>query len=303
METETLRGLLEDAEGFRVEHDDVHEADVIYAPLYAALQIPRSLLDLIEAADLISVQDSWIPFLFPPCGIPLWGSSHLFIYEWRHWFVDGRAPVLVESDPELGTVFELARTYEQLGYFIAQNELVISDEETDDFQVACRAFDIGDKEDVVSRWEASGDLRSAFASHRSFEGNLPQSCVPAKSLYYKGDFPLHTLELVGDLSKTTSFELCGSSGHAQVQRQLRDLVRSRSSSPPWLRSTDQAAVFDRLIREHDLAGAWLSLCSSGWTYGDAKDALARLAEHTDDYRFKIQATCWSSLPFYDSQRY
>jgi hypothetical protein len=75
---------------------------------------------------------------------------------------------------------------------------------------------------------------------------------------------------------------------------LKALVSGQA--PPWLLTLDQRPIFERALAEGDLLGAWMSLNSPGWTYGEVREPLRRLAEAAGDPAFTLLAETWSAQP-------
>jgi hypothetical protein len=66
--------------------------------------------------------------------------------------------------------------------------------------------------------------------------------------------------------------------------------------PPWLQAgREQRAVFEALLRDGDLAGAWLTLNSTGWAIADARRAIGDLREAAHDSAFDLLAQTWLTV--------
>jgi hypothetical protein len=302
MDEKRLEDLLQAALELRRSGDSDQECDPIFGPAYEALEVPAALVQAARQVGELAF-DAWLPHLFPPCAIPLWiAPGGLYLCEWRHWFV-GRQVVIADFSPETAIATERARSYQQLGYLVLLNLLEIEGELTPLVRKTAKALGIVDLEDLETRWEEGGDLPSAFLTHPAFRSDLPQSCFDSGLAAYGGDFPAPREGRRGNLSATCSFELHGRFRGGRADLSPRQAAAASSASPLWLRGGEQPEVFSQLLAEGDLGGAWMSLCSSGWTYGEAKAAIDQLVAAHDDLRFKIQAACWSALPFGDGDRY
>jgi hypothetical protein len=58
----------------------------------------------------------------------------------------------------------------------------------------------------------------------------------------------------------------------------------------------QLEIFRQLLDTDDFAGAWLSLNSPGWRFGEARSAIKLLSAKVPDPEFAVLADAWSSLP-------
>lgn len=301
LEISKQQTLLDKAIKKRQAVNDLYSFDGVFTETYKVLEVPKELLIVIHQMTLVGYQKK-IGSLFPPCALPLWRTmSGVMVCEWRHWFCD-RTPVVARFYPEHGVTLEWARNYTQLSYLILQNILTAEGEMCDDVQSLAKCLGIKDIMKVVGIWEDHGDDPAAFISHHSFRSNLPQSCYNDDLRSYNGDFPTDR-GTTDDLKRTCSFELHNRFMGGKPVLDVRQRIRSSDESPPWLMCDKQLDVFNDLQAAGDLAGAWMSLCSSGWNYGDAKQALLSLAGTINDYRLKVLAENWCSLPFPDDVRY
>lgn len=90
-----------------------------------------------------------------------------------------------------------------------------------------------------------------------------------------------------DLNRTCPYE---------YSEEELDRLRKKSTIPAWFKSVEkQEALFNRLLAQGDLGGAWMSLNSSGWKYRAAQSAILRLAKAAGDQAFTILAQAWSAL--------
>ncbi|QDT25171.1 hypothetical protein Enr10x_04660 [Gimesia panareensis] len=301
MEISKQQTLLDKAIKKRQAGNDLFSFEDVFTETYKVLEVPQQLLKVVHQMSLIGYQQK-IDSLCPPCALPLWRTmSGVIVCEWRHWFCN-REPVVARFYPEHGMALEWARNYTQLSYLIIQNILTAEAEMCDEVQSVATCLGIEDIKEVAGIWEDHGDDPSAFISHRSFRSNLPQSCYNDDLRSYHGDFPTDR-GTTDDLQQTCSFELHTRFREGKPVLDVRQRIRSSGDAPPWLMSDKQLDVFNQLQASGDLAGAWMSLCSSGWNYGDAKQALLSLAGTVNDRRLKVLAENWCSLPFSDDARY
>lgn len=280
----------------------------IYDAVYRALLVPVPVLEVLQRRvfDWASLE---VRSLFPPCLVPLWSSdSGIVVGEWRHWFVK-RDSVIVEhygltSAGAQHMTLELARDYTQLGYLMVLRELESAAEVGERQRELALALGVEDFDAVVSIWEEHGDLEAGFASHPAFRKALPQSCFDYRLDRYTGDFPWPGMALGSSALRRVSLsEIHSRFRHGSPSFEFRERVAELANAPPWLKGGDQARTFREALKFGDLGGAWLTLCSVGWRYGDARQAILDLADACDDRRFRVLALTWSALPFDEDAMY
>lgn len=297
-----LQKLLDKALQMRLCKQFRNSFDQQYSLVYKAFEVPLSIRKVVHQISPIGYEKA-ASTLWPPCAIPLWVTlSGIVVCEWKHWFAE-RKSVIVRYYPEYGMAVEWARNYKQLGYLILQNILTSEAEMCPEVVEVGKCLGIEDIDDVYKLWESFGDRPVGFAKHNLFYSDLPQSCFENDLSIYSGDFP--TVDSISEeqLKKTCLFELHGLFKDGIPVIDIRQQVSSSDISPPWLKGKKMNDVFKQLLKQGDLAGSWMTLCSKGWKYEDAKEALLELAQRTDNLRLKILAECWCSLPFKKDDNY
>lgn len=296
-----------------------------YLALYRRLDLSPMALDL-AAGSLVSHWCEPVRWSgFPPAFLPLYGRNGADYGYWRHPLTPERRPTLVRfqgpahihataSVVEMFTgelhpsrrsqllVTEVARSLEQLVWI----ELLdwICNGPDDEWTDAHRAFARGvgldeaalDQLDAISTREFEP---VAFLEHPAFVDDLPLSCFGRDTSAYPGDFPHPKMPLTAQrLRSTCTYELHSSymyQPHASDEPDLRDRLADAPEAPPWLGSDALGAVFDERLSAGDLSGAWMTLCSIGWTQSNAADALQRLAEASGDEEVGWIAQAYAAL--------
>jgi hypothetical protein len=247
---------------------------------------------------------------FPPAFVPLCGMGYQGMYGYwlPNWFDDKRQRSIVELYS--GTTFggyrlamESACNFRQFAATLILVALTAEDERTP--QIEKFAARVGIDVEVLDRIAGdAGDDLEALLSLPDFAKRPPQSCFqdPAQ---YPGTFPHYKMPLTSEsLRHCCSYEVHSRFRNGKFDPEnFRQHVASLPHAPTWLRTDEQPPVFLQLLRQGDLHGAWMSLNSIGWTYGEARQALRRLADKVGDKRFDLLTELWSLLPAGDNDRY
>jgi hypothetical protein len=227
-------------------------------------------------------------YVFPPALIPLWsnGSSPYYIGYWRHWFVR-REPCFVLMYVEAHCASQIARTPEQLYCYLAMESITTEDGISKDLERFAHEVGLADLEELDRVTLVSGDDPRGFRQLRPFVERTPLESVASLD-EYTGDFP------TGDFSGTRAW------WRASCSWEIPDEVFVRwpdgKERPPWLRAgRDNKAVFAALLRDGDLAGAWLTLNSTGWRMSDARQAVGDLRLAAHDVAFDLLAETWLAV--------
>lgn len=246
---------------------------------------------------------------YPPALWPVWEKGeHGVVGLWMHWLVE-RQPTYVKWDREEPRVTEIARTPEQLVTRAALECWVNSGGDADDLEV--RAFaagagilDFGELEQLAS------DDPKKMATLAAFRSNVPlEAAGPAA---YAGDFPVIDGPSRTPLHRSCSYEIepgwvMYEAEEGWRSRPACDRPRPRAGAtdfPPWLAEpVRQRPIFDALLARRDLAGAWLCLNSSPWSFSEGRSAFRELAGSAASEELSILAELWCSRPHDDDFEY
>ena len=263
------------------------------------------MLGLPDAARAIAFRTLEVPFYtdtpfdgygFVPALVPLWATdSPAYTGYWKHWFTPLRQPVFVEVALESGAkAEEIARSFEQMAQRLVFTAIIMEETPTPAVQAFAAAVGLGpaEVETLAALHKTSpnktGPSEALLLSLPAFAADPPLCCLSPDAAQYRGDFPHDSMVLTEQaVRRLCTFE---------VSDTLCRRIRTLPFAPPWFTQTDQRAVFDRLLQEGDLSGAWLSLNSTGWRYLDAKDALGRLADRAEKPDFSLLASAWIAEP-------
>ena len=228
-------------------------------------------------------------YVFPPALVPIWSdiSEPWYIGYWKHWFVD-RDPTFVQTyvDSDCKTI-EIARTPEQLFARLAMQAIVDADGIDDAVRRFAQEVGIENLEELDRVSLVTGDDPKGFWQIEQFRTKLPLASV-SDVAEYTGDFP--TGALAGPRAWWTKCCSC--------ELPEGDLARWPASieRPDWLREgQDMPVLFDRYLRDGDLARAWLTLNSIGWPLLYARAALAALRDAARDDQFNVVCSAWLSI--------
>lgn len=227
---------------------------------------------------------------FPPALIPIWsdGSGPNYIGMWKHWFVE-REPTFVKMYVGSGRLtIEIARTPEQLCSLI----IMMSISEQD--KVSQKAIEFSKQTGIVDLQEInqvsmdSGDDPHGFIMLDQFKFKTPLESV-ANIAEYSGEFPVGKFGMHHSWwLRSTSFE---------IPEHILKSWPADIPMPPWLDITRQnnVVLFNKYLSAGNLAYAWLTLNSTGWTICDARLAIEALREKANDSRFDLLVRTWLAV--------
>ena len=226
---------------------------------------------------------------YPPALIPLWGDpgglyGPSYLGVWKHWFCD-RALTFVRfhvwADP---LAIEVARTPEQFLSIAAIRSIFAHDGVTQDLTEFAARVGLSDLAEIDLVCVREGDDPLAFREIECFRQETPLESVEDSS-NYDGDFPINDFSLGTNwLQKACRCELSEAN---------QAVVDSMENVPPWLDAEqDKPTLFSELVRAGDLAGAWLTLNSTGWKIREARDAIQLLDRHAESPEFSNLANAW-----------
>lgn len=263
-----------------------------YAELLQELRYPKPLVSIAAGEILPPIESCRAPFDqrfgFPPVLLPVWTdlSKPAHIGVWRHWFCDRKPSFTLVSIEGGMRPQEIARSFEQLVQTIAIWSIVENDGVEREVERFARSVGLSNLEILDQLTLASGDDPTGFLSLPAFEVDPPAWSLDDETGEYLGDFPVGDATDL-DLEQVCSLELAP----AQVE-QIRDLGREKL--PPWLSGRDQKEVFESLLKERDVRGAWMCLNSSGWQFEEAIEGIRRLGFLAEDESFTSLAREWAS---------
>ena len=273
----------------------------LYKNLYKAMGCSDGLLKFTSEEKPIGYDFSF-GALMPPCAVPFWNHySSITICAWINCFSDKKNN-FVKFYSEEKMALELARTQKQFKYIIMLNIFELHEEINDEVKRIADLFEINDLENVFSLWESNGDLPSIYNDHDAFLGKLPQSCFDDSMGEYNGEF-FNSNKSPLNLNYVCSFELHSRFKKGVPNLDIRDEVKKLKETPKWLKEGDQLENFEFFFEQKKFQKAWITLCSTGWKYDDAKQAMIKLSESTDDLFFKILTLCWTNQPISGSANY
>jgi hypothetical protein len=266
--------------------------ETAYSHIYRLLGLEVRLVHLAGgeiAPPLDSMSAPFYCYGFPPALIPLWSENTGPRYAglWKHWFLPRQGTFVLCSVDESYRVMEIARTAEQLLDWLLYYSLYVDEDGEPEFRAFASAAAVTNYPAVRSLIETEGYEPANLRSLPAFRHGPPlRSCLTAAE--YHGDFPSEWMLLDrASLQRVCSLEL---------PRRLLPVITKATVAPPWLAATEQARVFQGLLRAGDLAGAWLSLNSSGWMFSEAKKAIRQLADRAGDTAFSVLAEAWVAQP-------
>ncbi|WP_132535463.1 hypothetical protein [Pedobacter psychrotolerans] len=227
-----------------------------------------------------SVNDYWYPH--PPALFPLFLGSGAFYYGIINHFFINRQKTFVEYSLETGYISERYRNSDQFLTKLLLEMIMLKEEITDEIVDFAEKIDYKNVSDIYAFAEKYGDNPEEFKHLIFFESDLP--LFYAKSLEeYKGDYPSSSKILnVKQIHNSCSFEIADPSHLKEIQ-----------NLPKWLIGENpQKELFDELLKQNDIKGAWLTLNSKGWQLEDVAIALAKLKFKTNDKLFHLVADNW-----------
>lgn len=260
-----------------------------YREVSEMLDLPRSISRCIEGQIQAPVVDLEAPaswYGFPPALIPIWseGSSPSYIGYWKHWFVD-REPCFVQMHVEAKRLTtEIARTAEQLFCYVALTSIAAQDGVGAELERFAREVSIDNLDELDSIALESGDNPHGLAKLRQFEDKTPLNSVRALN-EYTGTFP------TGDFSGQRAWwsDCCS----CELSREVLASWPSAIPRPNWLvEGIEKRLLFREYLKRGDLARAWLTLNSNGWSIADARVALGDLSDAAHNPAFATLAATW-----------
>lgn len=263
-----------------------------YFPLFPKLGLPG-------AAQAIAFRTLEAPFYtdtpfdgygFVPALVPLWATdSPAYTGYWKHWFTPRQA-VFVEIDLDSGgSPREIARNFRQMTQCMVFTALVMEAALIPAVRTFAAAVGLSPAEvETLAALRETGCGAALLLRLPLFAADPPLGCLGGDLASYRGDFPHDGMAL----TEQTVRQLCTS----EVSDALCRRIRALPFAPAWFTQADQLPVFNKLLQEDDLSGAWLSLNSTGWHYLEAKEALRRLAARAGEADFSLLADAWIAEP-------
>ena len=267
-----------------------------YSRLFDFLRLPEIAVRIALGENRLPLLNREMPFDaygYQPALLPLWiGQGVNYTGYWKHWF-GHRHMTLVEVTVEDNRhAQEVARDFEQLACEVVQDAIG----EANGLIPAIRDFgglaglDAAELEQIGQieqewKWERAGLLDLP-----RFASAIPLVCLVTEENYsdYTGDFPHDEMQL----DEETLRNMCTT----ETSRELYARIAALSFAPPWFTTTEQAPLFQQLLREKDYLGAWMSLNSTGWRFLEAKEALRQLAQASKVPGLDLLAEAWAAIP-------
>lgn len=226
---------------------------------------------------------------FPPALVPFWSRPTDLATD-GHWLhpLANRSATIVRCAPEDGfAVTEVARTSDQAFAALCLTLLSVFDGPTPELEHFSEQVDI----DLAALNAVSlevGDDPARLVQYPPFRDDPPLAYAQHDMTRYRGDFPSSHIPLTAESLR----RLCG----LEVDSVTRDAMIASGQAPPWLIEAHMPGLFDRLLSDGDLAGAWMTLNSPGWTRQEAREALAGLADRVGEDRLSVLASAWIAEP-------
>lgn len=261
-----------------------------YASVYESLGLPSELIDCAMGripSPVVGLESPAQWYGYPPALIPIWsdGSRPTYIGCWKHWFVE-RPSTFVKMYVASGRLtVEIARDADQLLCIVAMMAISVADGVEPELEGFARRVGIANLQEIDEVSLQSGDDPKGFVNLEQFKASVPLESVATKA-DYDGDFALSDLAANTDwLSRSCSFELS-----ENVQSELKSVD---VTLPAWLgESEDKRQVFDSFLADGDLASAWLTLNSHGWSIEAARSGIQDLERVARDRQFTELADAW-----------
>ncbi len=224
---------------------------------------------------------------FPPALIPVWleGSGPGYLGYWKHWF-GNRTASYVDLWVEGQRAVEIARTAQQFFSHVIISAISASDGVTPEIRRFAQEVGIENVDEIDRLTVETGDDPLGFVRLPQFGESLPAACV-SRPAAYDGGFPIVGSPKLYDPRQ----EYCGFEyPEGTLDRWPADVER-----PARLTNDPKPQHFERALKSGKLNEAWLILNSPGWLIGEAREALARLAEIADDRVFSAVVAAWLSV--------
>lgn len=264
-----------------------------YGQILKYLNIDNNIVEITNGETKIPYPGVDQPFLnygFPPALIPLWSESSgpKYFGLWKHWF-SNRQMSIVKYSLETLKIEEIARNIPQLIRIIALESICVFagiNQQLIDFSKV-HGVNLLELQLIDELSLEKGDEHHSLKDLPQFGSESPVNFFTDKD-DYKGDFPFKNKKWDKEsLRQVCSLEL--------DKKELKKLSKL-DYSPLWLKNWNQVEIFEELLSEGDLNGAWMSLNSSNWKFSEAKEALKKLSDEANDEVIYLLSNAWDSLP-------
>jgi len=282
-----------------------------YAKLYSFLDLPPVASKIVSGELIPPFREEPIGRAFPPALLPLWSkSSGPIVGFWKHWFTRRRQMTIVKYHGttifnDCFMAFEWARNFEQLFYVEFFPDACDDQAIDDDIAEFCSKCGVGDISSILNFVDL-GTVEECLLKHPLIRDDPPAALIqsPEDFKLYKGDFPCQFSSFYEQsMSEFCDIEIHSGFKNMKPSYELRKTVRKMPGAPAWLRGDSQPEVFENLMDREDLSGAWLSLNSTGWEIGKAREALRQLSQKASNVLFEALAEVWISQPFEPDDNY
>ena len=230
---------------------------------------------------------------FPPAFIPIWretGSTSM-LGVWKNWFSDRPDSYVRISPTNDYRIREFARSFDQLVVVILLQEICASEGITGDIEDFARKNGVENLEEIDEVSLNTGDDLTGLTALFLFKDETPLEVI-SDMASYDGFFPIEQNKF--NTAKHSSLEYTSSA--------MEEML-AKGNVPLWLRDREPVDEFERLIEKGLLNEAWQVLNSNGWTFSQAKTALKKLINKSDNKNFEQAANDWLSLPHNELEGY
>ncbi|MET4083682.1 hypothetical protein ABIB40_003654 [Pedobacter sp. UYP30] len=255
--------------------------------IYNELGVEKTLIDLSNQKIEIPYLDTynnpdqyWYPH--PPVLIPLFighGASYKGIL--CHFF-SPRKRSYIEYELEWGFMLEFARNVDQIYAQMVLDMDMVAEGLDDKILKFCDDVKFKESGEVDIFADKYGNVISDYNKLIHLVENTPLTYLEDITSY-TGNYPSsETVLNEKQVYNACSFEITNI-----------NFLRNIPNLPRWLiTGNPQKDLFDELINNDDLKGAWLTLNSTGWLLKDVAKGLEKLKSKTDDNLFHLVADNW-----------
>lgn len=230
--------------------------------------------------DFQSPEAYWHPH--PPVLIPMF-TNYGFAYYGicKHWFIDRRT-TFVEFDAEWGFMLEYARNAKQIFAQMILEMDMINDGLNNRILDFAKAVGFDDPESIDLFANQYGNVSEYYSKLESLAQETPLTYLD-NLRNYDGDFPSsEKLFNVTELKNACSFEIA-----------KKEYLTIIDDIPKWLdETTNQKELFNKFVKQDNLAGAWLTLNSKTLALPNIAEGLEVLKDKTADSLFHLIAENW-----------
>lgn len=263
-----------------------------YSKIAGLLGLPSMFSSCINGELLSPLSGFMAPanwYGFPPALIPIWseGSRPTYLGYWKHWFVEREPSFFKMYVASKRMTVEIARTPEQFFCGCIMSAIVAEDGLTDSIRQFAHRVGVDNINELDAVSLQTGDDPQGYTQLRQFSDLVPLESVRNSDVYL-GGFPVPLFEKRNVWwERVCSFE---------VSEDVLKVWPSMIEIPPWLvPDNSKYDLFKYYVAEGRYDRAWLTLNSSGWTIGDAHNAIRALCRITEERVFHQIANAWIAV--------